>query len=220
MHRLEEKPKFTKPAKRAEPDKPRNMEALAAFYRQCVRESELKAFAESIGVSATSLTRLGIGFDGDAWTFPMVDCDGATIGIRRRFADGKKLSVRGGREGLFIPTDSGDLATLIVVCEGPTDTAAILDADHFAVGRPSCLGATAMVRQLIGKRDVVIVADVDDAGRRGALKLAEDLIMPGRIVKVIEPLTGKDARQWRPSRGALSSVIRSAYPYRKNERTA
>ena len=216
MHRIAERPAYPKPPRTVEPERPRNMDALAAFYRQCVRQPQLAEFAASIGVTGHSLERLGIGFDGDAWTFPMSEPDGAVIGIRRRFADGRKLSVRGGREGLFIPTDGGDLATLVIVCEGPTDTAAILDAEFFAVGRPSCLGATAMVKHLIGKRDVVIVADVDDAGRRGALKLAEELVMPGRIVKVIEPLTGKDARQWRPSRGAMASVIRSAYPYRSS----
>lgn len=218
LYRIGEKRSYPMPPRREEQPKPRNLDALAAFHRQCVRQPQLAEFAASIGVTAHSLERLSVGFDGEAWTFPMVDCDGNTIGIRRRFADGTKLSVRGGREGLFVPTDGGDLASLVVVCEGPTDTAAILDADFYAIGRPSCLGGTDLIRRFVGRRDVVIIADVDEAGRGGAHRLADDLAMIGRTVKVIEPLKGKDARQWRPSRATLATVIRCACVWRNETR--
>lgn len=71
----------------------------------------------------------------DAWTFPVSDAAGVLTGIRLRLADGRKLSVRGGPEGLFVPADLGQPERLLIA-EGPTDTASLLDLGLAAVGRP------------------------------------------------------------------------------------
>jgi hypothetical protein len=190
-------------------------EALAVRYRNDLSPGKLAELSVTLNVSREALTCLGVGWDGEAWTFPMQDAAFFMVGIRRRLPSGKKLSVKGGHEGCFIPLGTpSDLGTTLIVCEGPTDTAAIIDAGFEAIGRPSCAGGREIVKALSRKRDVVIIADSDGPGREGAKVLANELVAARRYVKVIEPLRGKDARAWHPSRAVLQNVIDNAYPWR------
>src|SRR5690606_9675141 len=88
----------------------------------------LTRLAESLGLSIESLQRLGVGWAARhrAYTFPMRRGDGTICGIRLRSPDGRKYSVRGSKQGLFIP-DGIDATDRLLVAEGPTDTAAVLD---------------------------------------------------------------------------------------------
>jgi phage/plasmid primase-like uncharacterized protein len=129
--------------------------------------------------------------------------DGDICGIRLRGADGRKWAVKGSRQGLFIPECLNNCADRLLICEGPTDTAALLDLGFDAVGRPSCNGGNRCVLGLVlsdGRlvpREVVIVADSDEPGQRGAWKLATTLVAYVSRVRIIEPPGGiKDARQW------------------------
>jgi len=101
---------------------------LARHYQEAATDTALRGLADSLGVSVESLRRLRTGWDERhrAWAFPMVNAAGQVVGIRLRFPDGRKLAVTGGREGLFIPTDL-TYRELLLVAEGPTDTAALLD---------------------------------------------------------------------------------------------
>ncbi len=78
---------------------------LAAEFRAAARPEALRRLGYSLGVSVEGLQRLGVGWSVEhrAWTFPMVDADGTVLGIRLRLRSGKKLSVRGRKEGLFVP---------------------------------------------------------------------------------------------------------------------
>ena len=149
---------------------------LAADYRQAVKPEALDRLAQSLGLSTDSLMRLGIGWSGKhrAWAFPMQDAGGNVLGFRLRLPGGKKLSVRGGKEGLFVP-EGIDAHGLLLIAEGPTDTAALLDLGFNAVGRPSCTGGVKLLVDLVRKHrpsEVVIVADADTPGQRGAESLA------------------------------------------------
>lgn len=162
-------------------------------------DSRLARWAEELGVSADSLERLEcqIGDAGDL-QFPMRNSDGEVIGMRRRFPDGRKLSIEGSRNGLFI-VDGLRSDGRLFIAEGPTDTAALLSMDLDAIGLPNaggCVDMAVAFRQRIGVPEVVIVADADDAGRRGARKLAEALkdICRVRIVEPPEP--HNDLRNW------------------------
>jgi hypothetical protein len=156
-----------------------------------------QALACSLGLSGRSLQRLRVGWDGRAYTFPMSDDCGRIIGIRRRFPSGSKVSVKGARNGLFIPTDLGE-AGLLLVCEGPTDTAAALDLGFAAIGRPNCNSLVEMtVRAVRGREEIVIVADNDAVGRMGAERLASVLTLCCPCVRVVHPPDAvKDLRQW------------------------
>ena len=81
-----------------------NFAKLAADYRAAVRPEALDKLAAALGVSADSLTRLGVGWSAKhrAWSFPMQDAVGNVLGVRLRLPGGKKLSVTDSKEGLFI----------------------------------------------------------------------------------------------------------------------
>ena len=159
------------------------------------------------------------------WAFPMLDADRRLTGVQVRRHDGTKRQVRGSRLGLFLPRGLSRMPrdVPLVICEGASDAAAALDlADRFRgkregereggrgdehmpwrpVGRASCAGGQDMVAALvdrlhpIGRAEIVVVADADEAGRRGAAELAEALRTPARDVRVLVPAAaeGKDLR--------------------------
>ena len=195
---------------------------LAADCRAAVRPKALDALAVALGVSVESLRRLGVGWTAKhrSWSFPMRSAVGNMLGIRLRLSGGRKLSIKGGREGLFIPEGIG-AHDLLVVCEGPTDTAAMLDLGFSAVGRPSCAGGVKLLVELVRTvkpSGVVIVADADAPGQRGAEGLAAVLLAYSPAVRIVTPPAGiKDAREWKRSGATAADVLAAidAAPVRK-----
>jgi 5S rRNA maturation endonuclease (ribonuclease M5) len=169
-----------------------DLQWLAEHYRKAVTKTMLNTFAKSLGLVADSLARLRVGWDAESWTFPMVNAANQTVGIRRRLPDGKKLSVKGGHEGLFVPHDLNGESP-IFVCEGPTDTASLLGLGLPAVGRPSCSGGVAYLVTLCQGRRVMIMADGDAPGLRGAKELQAKL----KDATIVKPPDGsKDVREF------------------------
>ncbi len=72
---------------------------LSREYRQRISRRQVDMLAKSLGVTAASLVRLGVGWDGEAFCFPMSDESSRVIGIRRRFGNGRKLCVTGSSNG-------------------------------------------------------------------------------------------------------------------------
>ncbi|MCG2682226.1 MAG: hypothetical protein L6306_01275 [Planctomycetales bacterium] len=188
---------------------------LAADFRAAVRPEALSRLAVGLGVFVESLRRLGVGWASKhgAWAFPMYNADGKTLGIRLRLPGGRKLAVKGGKEGLFIPDALNVTGNRLLIAEGPTDTAAILDFGFMAIGRSSCTGGVALLIELARKlkpAGVVVVADADAPGRRGAESLAGKLAAYCRDVRVISPPAGaKDARDWK-RKGATAADVEAA----------
>lgn len=175
----------------AEPARVYDWAGLAGWFaRQAV--GKVAGLAAKLGVSAASLERLGVGKQGDsAWTFPMRDGAGAIVGIRVRYESGVKRTVSGSRSGLFVPSDPN--GGPVYVCEGPTDTAALLTIGLSAVGRASCTEGARELAVLLRGHAIVIVSDNDKPGMDGAARLAR--ILAG--ARVIRPPDGiKDARAW------------------------
>ena len=74
-------------------------------------------------------------------------------------------------------------------------------------GRSNCAGGTTYVVALARGRNVVVVADRDEPGQRGAAQLASVLRLYCPTVRVITPPDGhKDVRVWR-RRGATASDV-------------
>ncbi len=199
---------------------------LSAHYQSTVIPSALTCLSQSLGLSVSSLFRLGIGWSiqHDAWSFPMTDGQGNVLGIRLRRPNGFKFSVKGGHEGLFVPQRPHDGAmtamssSRLLVCEGPTDTAALMDMGFDnVVGRPSCSGGVKLLAELVQRirpNDAVIVADADEPGQFGAAILASALAVHVPIVRVIAPPGGfKDARIWRQAgatRRDVEQIVQTA----------
>ncbi len=196
---------------------------LAEQYRNAVDHERLGELAKSLGLSIGSLQALGIGWSSSnrSWSFPMTNHDGNTLGIRLRKPDGSKLSVRGGKEGLFLPEGEPSGSPLVIV-EGASDAAALWDLGfHNVAGRPSCNGGTKLALDLTRARkpaQVVIVADGDEPGQRGASALASQLILHVRDLRIVVPPRNlKDCRAWVCSgatRADVQALIEVARPRR------
>lgn len=170
------------------------------IVEQCrcqLSQHRLNLLAVSLGVSVNSLKRLKTGWDGEAYTFPMSNAEGMTIGIRRRFPNGYKCSVTGSRTGLFIPSKLSVNGPLLIV-EGESDMAAALDLGFDAIGRPNCNSKVEMTAKAArGREEIVIIGDNDSVGKNGAEKLAEALVLYYQSVKIVYPPDSiKDLRQW------------------------
>lgn len=199
LHRLSE-PLAPKPSAPRPGGPPPDFTALA---KQCAADlPDQDALADELGVSDESLGRLRLGWHRGllCYTFPMRDARRRIIGIRTRTRSGDKRAVTGSRQGLFIPADlqPGPLW----VCEGPTDTAALITLGLSAIGRPSNTGGhdlLAAVAMAWRHREVVIMADRDRPGsdaERLTMDAARKLAgaMPKKLVKIIRPPGTKDVR--------------------------
>ena len=182
------------------------------FYRSMTDE-KMAYLARELGISANSLRRLDVGWASadrlgecgtgcksrGAYTFPMFDCMRRAVGIRLRSEDGFKYSLRGGKQGLFYPR--GICRTLpLMLTEGPTDAAALLDLGFSAIGRPNCsagCGHIAAAVKTLRPPAIIVVADGDEAGMAGARKVSDAILCLAASVTVISPPAGvKDMRQW------------------------
>ncbi len=183
---------------------PPDLTPMALDFQRAAAVDRMRTFASYLGVRTTSLVEFGVGWDSarSAWTFPMRDpATGTVTGIRMRTLDGGKFSVRGGKEALFMADEVADTDEVLLVCEGASDAIASHSVGFVnAVGRPSCSGGTAHVVSLVKARKpsrLVIVADSDEPGTRGAEALASVLAIYHRDVRVIAPPAGvKDVREW------------------------
>jgi len=203
----------------------------AENYQRALLPHLLDGLADELGVTSDSLLRLGAGLALDngqnrfadagdvvrlipataCFSFPMKDAGGDVVGIRLRQA-GRKWSVSGGREGLFFSLDLRPGGRLMVT-EGPTDCAALLDLGYAAVGRPSCSGGVKLLVDLIRRikpDELIIVADADEPGQRGAATLASVAALYVPKLRIIQPPPGiKDARAWKNA-GATATEIDAA----------
>lgn len=203
---------FSIPTSRPEDDRAADFERLASRFRSTLPADQHERFAGSLGLTAAGLTRLAVGWSEwhRAYSFPMRAADGRVVGIRLRRLDGRKFAVRGGKEGLFLP-EGLEVGGRLIVTEGPTDCASLLDVGLPAVGRPSCSGGVVHLVGLVKRlqpAEVAILADSDSPGQRGAENLASVLVAYVRAVRLATPPAGiKDARAWRIAGATAADVV-------------
>jgi len=116
----------------------------------------------------------GMGWDGEAYTFPMFNALGECTGIQRRFIDGNKGMVPGSKLGLFIPTNLLYEKTLFIT-EGISDACAVYDLGFEVIGRASCNTCVEILYDFISfepeiKR-VIVIPDNDEVGLEGCHNL-------------------------------------------------
>ena len=186
-----------------------NWEALQLDLATAMTPQLRRKHAKSIGVSENALIRLRAGFhESGAVSFPMRWADGKIGGIRLRAEDGFKFAVRGSKNLLFIP-DNFSRSGRVVICEGPTDTAAGIDVGLNIVGRASAMTCREELFKICQQAsNVIIVRDADEVGLRGAEQVAADLHKAHIPVKIIRPLGHKDLRAWRAD-GLTTSLFSS-----------
>lgn len=161
----------------------------------------LKQLSKNLGLPESALRALGVGWSSrwHAFTFPMFDASGNVVGIRLRNLTGRKWAVSGSRNGLFIPREIRKKNRLLI-CEGPTDCAALLSLGFWCIGRPDCTSCVRHVLNFIKihePKEVVVFSDRDEQGVRGASILASTLCLHLPCVRVVTPPNfAKDAREW------------------------
>lgn len=196
----------------------RDWPAIAEKYHAAMTGDGWSVLADDLGLSVETLKAMQVGWDGSQsrYTFPMRNDAGDIVGIRTRDQDGKRsVSGSDGNGLFFIPSMLS--SDHLIICEGPTDMAALVDAGFgSAIGKPSCkLGddyAVALIQRL-RPAAVLLIPDRDAVGLQGFAALANKIVeteaMPmARIDAMTPPAPLKDARQWlRKSRDHLVGRI-------------
>jgi hypothetical protein len=145
---------------------------------------------------------------GPCWTFPECDAAGQVIGISRRYGNGNKKLLPGGRRGLTIPDKWQEGQGPILLPEGPSDTLALTAMGLSAVGRPSNTGGVSLLADLLAavpaSRPIIVLGEWDVKengdwpGRDGAVWTAAEL--SGCLHRPAEwampPDHAKDVRAW------------------------
>ena len=165
----------------------------------CMGEYQWRFLSQQTGCDIKSLKCIQAGWSAvrQAYTFPMRNGRREVCGVRLRFPNGRKSSVKGSKNGIFMQETSDFKCKRIYICEGPTDTAALISIGVVAVGRPSCNAGTKYLAELLPfGPELVVVADKDKPGREGAKLIATNLAKTKATVKVIEPIKGGDANEW------------------------
>ncbi len=201
-----EKPAYI-PPKRSAPKVETDFSGLHGLWMAATDITKIEILAEKLSVSADSLFELetcqyryrDARQCGD-FAIPMRDGDNQIIGIHLRCESGEKKAVLGSRNGLFIP--QCEPQKTVYICEGASNTAALLTMGYYAIGRPSCNSGGEMLKVAIKRlsvKRIVIIADNDQvkngrrAGQDGAKKLKRELGIPSVIYQTPSPI--KDVRQ-------------------------
>jgi hypothetical protein len=195
----------------------RNFSALIERWRR-EKAGELEPFAAILGVERQDLMDLHTCWANEykAFAFPMYNPGGDVVGIRLR-NDFHKWSVKGGHNGLFIPWGALKRLPLdvVMICEGPTDTAAGLALGIFSIGRPMCLGCEDMVSEVLKQikpKTLIVCFDNDERvvnGKRirpgpiGAERLISHLRC--RATRFVPPT--KDLRSFLTGGGSRSLLL-------------
>lgn len=213
IHRLTEPtnphPVVEKPRQHPIPQVPQaDMAKLAVEYFHRSEHPEL--LANALGVSVASLRRVGMGYDGANWSFPMFDARRRVCGIKLRPPAGRKFCVHGSHLGITWPKDLAGAGPLLI-CEGESDTAAALDLGFDVIGRPSCSGGVEIICEALNRRlryqHVWIFEDRDEPGIKGADALAARIKPLVRGVKVLHCPWHKDLRQWLQHGGCTRPMV-------------
>lgn len=164
----------------------------------------LDTLAEQFGAKRETLELFGVECTPEAYHIPERDARGNTIGTSRRFDDGRKGFIKGGKRGLTMlwPMDANAGKTRsapILVVEGFSDAVTGTERGFTTIGRPSATGGASHLKRVCRKRHVVIVAEHDEsgAGKNGAEAIAQAIAKDAESVRILYPPEGvKDLREW------------------------
>jgi hypothetical protein len=176
-------------------------------------EDHLKELADELNVSLESLRELDVVWSTEhtCWLFPERDGQGSICGLMRRYSNGKKYFIQGGKRGLYIPKSFKIRSQEIIVVEGGSDTAAGLTLGWNVIGRPSAGDGAFHLASLLKKAEgqIYVLGDNDPKrdgtwpGRRGAEKVAntlqKSLTAPVSVTSI--PMEFKDLRMWVQCKG-------------------
>lgn len=198
-------------------------DAVLERHRQTPRRW-LADLAEDLGLTVPALDRLRVfRCESPPWRgcsgWPMRWANGKVVGIRVRTPQGRKISIKGSRNGLFLPWTPVPLSGPVLVVEGNSDCAAALSLGIFAIGRPSCVGGEDQLAKVLrGRENCAIFADRDGPGLEGAQALGTFLgLHVAEVVLATPPDPHKDLRDWLragATRDDVLALVADASPLR------
>lgn len=193
-HPVEGVPPPPKPLPEQQLETP-NWPVLQRLFQERITPRQIYRLSQQLGVTVWSLRQLGIGWTGDAYSFPIYDAGRGIIGVQRRYLDGAKRTMRGSKiTGVHWPEDL-EYGSDLYITEGASDLAAVLDCRLCGLARLSCFCGTAVaVSVCCGLRTCVISDRGNVFERRGAAKLVEALRQVCPKVALYLP-RGKDVRE-------------------------
>ena len=155
----------------------------------------LSPLADQLQITVRTLIQMKVRTDSvkGHWCFPMYDQFLQLIGLKCRNLARKKWCVKGSRLGIymstaFIPTQP------LVICEGESDTAALLNLGYNVIGRASATSCVEIIAALVRNPKVFIVADTDSSGI--GLSSAKQLAARVENSSIIYNADFKDVREW------------------------
>ena len=154
-----------------------NWEGLTELYNSDLyKEARLQKLWN---VSSNSLLQFRVGWDGEAYTFPMYNIVGSglcTTGIQRVWLDGRKKAVHGSQLGLFIPECLDDNTIFIV--EGVSDAVAVYDLGLDVIGKPCATYGDKIIQHFLIESDIhsaIIIPDKGWAGIKSGVNIVKAL---------------------------------------------
>jgi 5S rRNA maturation endonuclease (ribonuclease M5) len=169
--------------------------------RLAAKKTLVQEIEERRGLTAQTLRRFKLGWDGERITIPVRDAEGKLLNVRRYKmnagrANNKMINWAGhGDAVLFLPDSLTKAKRQIILCEGEMD-ALLLRQYGFPVVTGTAGAGTWLsewTSAFVG-RSVYIVFDVDDTGEKGARKVSAALKGVAESVRIVRlPLQQKGA---------------------------
>ena len=168
---------------------------LWATCKAACKPEDVVRLHRSLGLPLETILHMEVGNYFGAWAFAMRDIQGLMCGIKLRYESGKKVCVTGSNLGLVYPTTYRQDDRNLCVTEGESDCMVASRWGMNTVGKPSCSSCRNHVAAIAKRKDVIIIADRDDAGKAGALDLKRTLAHIAKSCTIILPPC-KDLRMW------------------------
>ena len=147
-------------------------------------------------------------------------CGAKQFKWQREVSPGVYVSGRSGIDpGLYAGVPSPRLADdRIWVVEGEKDVEALATRGEVAVSPPDGAGSwtseySTRLLSAAKSRDILVVSDADDAGRRHAADVRKSLlsVVPDAVVLLVETESGKDVFEFLSGGGTVEQLARRAY---------
>ncbi|RLD97125.1 MAG: hypothetical protein DRI92_06180 [Aquificota bacterium] len=161
----------------------------------------IKLLSEKLQVSEHTLRDFGIGLKDKAYSFPCYDGQVSICGIQYRDIDGNKWAERGSKIGVFLPRFSSTTGDIFLP-EGLSDTMILYDMGFNVIGRYNCDSCADIILEQLQSCDnkdrrLIVLADSDEAGINGAVKLRNILKAYGYVAGYLSaPSPFNDIREW------------------------
>lgn len=163
--------------------------------RLMMRRSLVTKLHNERGLTEATLEKHQIGWNGERFTIPIYNIDGELVNVRRYkmgAANDKMLNWPGhGSNCLYLPEALND--SKVLICEGEMDALLANQYGFPALSVTAGAGTwEAQFSPLFFGKSVYVVYDVDDAGAKGAKKVAAALRGIAKAVRIVQlPMTKK-----------------------------